>query len=96
MFCYVLYSPTIGQYYVGITTETVESGLRKHNEAFYGKKFTSKVNDWIVYIEIPCECQQQMLKIEKHIKNMKSKKYIENLTKYAEIIIRLREKYSCN
>lgn len=96
MFCYVLYSPTIGQYYVGITTETVESGLRKHNEAFYGKKFTSKVNDWIVYTEIPCECQQQMLKIEKHIKNMKSKKYIENLTKYAEIIIRLREKYSCN
>ena len=81
---------------MGITTESVESRLLKHNEAFYGKKFTSKVNDWIVYLEIPCECKQQMFKIEKHIKRMKSKTYIENLTKYPEIIIRLREKYSCN
>jgi putative endonuclease len=96
MICYVLYSSSIDQYYVGITTESVESRLYKHNEAFYGKTFTSKVNDWVVYLEIPCECKQQMFMIEKHIKRMKSKKYIENLTKYPEIIIQLCEKYSCN
>ncbi len=96
MICYVLYSPSIDQYYVGITTESVESRLHKHNESYYGKTFTSKVNDWAVYLEIPCQCKQQMLRIEKHIKRMKSRIYIENLTKYPEIIIRLCEKYGCN
>jgi len=96
MICYVLYSPSINQYYVGITTESVESRLFKHNEAFYGKTFTSKVNDWILYLEIPCECKEQLFRIEKHIKRMKSRIYIENLRKYPEIIIRLCEKYSCN
>jgi putative endonuclease len=96
MVCYVLFSPTIGQYYVGITTESIESRLLKHNEAFYGKKFTSKVNDWVVYLEIPCECTRQMLQIEKHIKRMKSKIYIENLKKYPEIIQKLQKTYNCN
>ncbi len=96
MICYILFSPSINQYYVGITIESIESRLIKHNDAFYGKTFTSKVNDWILYLEIPCECKQQLLKIEKHIKRMKSRTYIENLRKYPEIIIRLCEKYGCN
>jgi putative endonuclease len=36
---------------------------------------------------------KQALRIEKHIKNMKSKKYIEDIKKYPEITERLKEKY---
>ena len=96
MICYVIFSPSISQYYVGITSELVETRLLKHNEAYYGKSFTSKVNDWLIYLEIPCECTRQMFQIEKHIKRMKSKIYIENLKKYPEMIDKLQEKYSCN
>ncbi|PXY38851.1 excinuclease ABC subunit C, partial [Flavobacterium cheongpyeongense] len=35
----------------------------------------------------------QALAIEKHIKDMKSKIYIENLLRYPEVINKLLEKY---
>jgi len=36
---------------------------------------------------------EQARKIEKQIKRMKSKKYIENLKKYPDIVKKLIEKY---
>jgi putative endonuclease len=36
---------------------------------------------------------QQSRKIEKHIKRMKSKTFIENLKKYPELIEKLKRKY---
>ena len=95
MNCYILHSASIDQYYVGITTDSVEVRLLKHNESYYGKKFTSKTSDWTIYLVIPCACSRQMIEIEKHIKRMKSRVYIENLKKYPAIIERLKEKYSC-
>ncbi len=95
MNCYILHSATINQYYIGITTDSVERRLLKHNESYYGQKFTSKTSDWTIYLVIPCQCNRQMIAIEKHIKRMKSRIYIENLKKYPEIIERLKEKYAC-
>jgi putative endonuclease len=37
-----------------------------------------------------------MIEIEKHIKRMKSRVYIENLKKYPDVINRLKEKYYCS
>jgi putative endonuclease len=95
MYCYILYSSAINQYYVGITTDSVEQRLFKHNESYYGQKFTSKTSDWTIYLVISCQCNRQMIEIEKHIKRMKSRIYIENLKKYPDIIERLKIKYSC-
>lgn len=36
----------------------------------------------------------QAMQVEKHIKSMKSRIYIENLKRYPEMIIKLIEKYS--
>jgi putative endonuclease len=79
-----------------MTTENVEDRLKKHNLNYYGSKYTSKANDWMVFISIRCETSNQALKIEKHIKSMKSKTYIENLKKYPEIIQKLFVKYKSN
>ena len=46
--------------------------------------------------EISCKDQTQALAIEKHIKLMKSKVYIENLIKYPEMTEKLKNKYSSN
>jgi putative endonuclease len=56
-------------------------------------KFTSKAADWCFFLKISCESKSQALHIEKHIKNMKSKIYIENLTKYPEVLLKLLDKY---
>jgi len=36
---------------------------------------------------------EQAYKIERHIKKMKSKKFIENLVQFPEIIDKLKKKY---
>jgi putative endonuclease len=95
MICYILWSPALKSYYIGSTTTSIAERLSMHNNAYYGKNsYSSKTGDWEVFHMINCENKGQMLKIEKHIKSMKSKVYIENLKKYPEISLKLLEKYS--
>ncbi len=91
--CYILYSPTLNKFYTGFTKENIDSRLDKHNTGAYGQHFTSQVNDWELYFTIECETISQALKIEKHIKSMKSSLYIRNLKKYPEISEKLLLKY---
>lgn len=68
--------------------------LELHNSQFYGnKKFTAKVNDWTIHLEIQCDSVKQARQIEAHIKQMKSTTYIKNLKKYPDIVERLLAKY---
>jgi putative endonuclease len=55
-------------------------------------KFTAKADDWKLYLKIECKNKHQGLSIEKHIKSMKSKSYIQNLLKYPEMIVKLLAK----
>jgi putative endonuclease len=58
------------------------------------RKFTARADDWQLVFEIFCDNNVQALSIEKHIKSMKSKVYIENLIRYPEMAESLKEKYS--
>lgn len=58
-------------------------------------KFTGKADDWLLYLKFTCKCKNQALKIERHIKRMKSKVYIQNLIQYPEIIEKLKATYLC-
>ena len=89
---YILHSCSLNRYYIGYTSN-FESRLDFHKNA-ESHKFTAKANDWKVFLKINCEDKHQALAIEKHIKSMKSKIYIENLLKYPEITIKLLEKYN--
>jgi putative endonuclease len=93
-FVYILYSPSYSQFYIGATTVAVEGRLERHISKHYENNFTTKTQDWELFFEIECSTMNQALKIEKHIKAMKSKKYITDLKKYPEMAEKLKLKYA--
>ena len=92
-YCYRLYSPSKNTYYIGFTQTDLTERISKHNSGFYNKTYSSICNDWILYLSIECDDASQAMKIEKHIKKMKSKIYIENLKKHPEIVTKLLKLY---
>jgi putative endonuclease len=92
MTVYILYSKEIDRYYVG-QTQDLAVRLDQHlNKVFY-KGHTKQANDWIVYFTITCSSRNQAVQIEAHIKKMKSRKYIDDLKKYPELVEKLKLKY---
>jgi putative endonuclease len=79
--CYIIYSPSF------------EERILKHNAKQYGQKYTSFTNDWKLFISIECSTVTQAMAVEKHIKKMKSRVYIQNLKTYPGIIEKLLQKY---
>jgi len=85
-FCYILYSNSINRYYIGHTSD-IDERLKLHNTgSFGGKSYTYKASDWEIYLLIPCETREATVFVELRIKKMKSRKFIENLKKYPEMI----------
>ena len=91
-YVYILYSDLLNRYYIG-ESENVVKRLKEHNDGYFKSSYTSTVNDWIVYLSIECSDRIQARKVEKHIKSMKSRKYIQNLKEYPELISKLKNKY---
>ena len=84
---YILYSETLNKYYVGACQESIEERILKHNTGFYGSKtFTSNASDWILYLKIETQDYAHAIRIERKIKSMKSRVYIENLKQYSELV----------
>ncbi|WP_025865516.1 GIY-YIG nuclease family protein [Prolixibacter bellariivorans] len=77
-YLYILHSPSSDIFYVG-STDNVERRLDEHNY-LSENSFTSKHRPWhlIVAFEIG-HSRTIALKIEKHIKRQKSRKYIEDI-----------------
>lgn len=88
---YILFSNKLNRFYIGYTSN-IDTRLDFHFSS-PSKTFTSNAKDWILFYSLECASKLQALKIEKHIKNMKSKVYIENLLKFPEISIKLLDKY---
>ena len=92
-YCYILYSPSKNTYYTGFTQTDLTDRISKHNSGFYDKTYSSHSNYWTLYLSIECNDGNQAIKIEKHIKRMKSKVYITNLKKYPEMVDKLLDLY---
>ena len=91
--CYIIYSKSVNRYYIGYTCD-IEERIKLHNNGFFGSKsYSSKASDWELFLLIPCETIEEAIYLESRIKRMKSRKYIENLRKYPEMIIKMRESY---
>jgi putative endonuclease len=88
---YLLYSKQLNRYYIGFTSN-LDVRLTFHKNSA-SRKFTSKASDWCVYLTISCSSKSQGLAIEQHLKKMKSRIYLENLSKYPEIIEKLKGRY---
>lgn len=93
-FCYIIYSKKLDRFYVGSTILEAEQRLELHLKKYYGNlKFTAKSDDWYLYLKTECNSIDEARYLEKHIKKMKSRKYIGNLRKYPEIITKLKERF---
>ncbi len=79
---YILYIKIIDHYYIGYTIDTIENRIKKHVNNFYKNKYTAQAKDWELYLKIDCETNDQARRIENHIKKMKSRKYVTDLSKY--------------
>ena len=71
----------------------IDKRLIEHNTALYKDCSTIIANDWELFYKIHCNTRKQAILIERHIKKMKSRKYIEDLKKYPEITEKLLSKY---
>ena len=89
---YILHSEKLNRYYTGYTFN-LETRIDFHLNDTQVRKFTHKASDWKLVFIVNASTKNQALLIEKHIKSMKSKVYIENLIKYPEMSLKLLEKY---
>ncbi|PKP29122.1 MAG: endonuclease [Bacteroidetes bacterium HGW-Bacteroidetes-18] len=92
-YVYILYSKTLHSHYVG-SCKNLENRLFEHNNSTFENSYTSKAKDWVFILKIENLGYQQARDIEKHIKRMKSKIFIENLKKYPELVEKLKTRYS--
>jgi putative endonuclease len=91
--CYILYSPKLNRFYTGATHEGIEQRLLSHNSQKYGaNRFTATSIDWEVFLIMECLDYTQAIRIERHIKKMKSSAYIRNLKNYPELVQKLLDK----
>ena len=90
---YVLYSKEIDHYYTG-SCKSFEGRFGEHISKCYPKSFTTRADDWGLFLHIDNLTFKQARGIEMHIKKMKSRTYIQNLVKYPNIIEKLKVKYS--
>ncbi len=89
---YIIYSFKLDKFYIGETSD-LEKRLEEHKTGFYKNSYTSKTQDWVLFFKINCKSKSQAIRIEKHIKSMKSKKYIHNIKRHLEISEKLKKKY---
>ena len=75
-YMYILYSEKLNKYYIGSCTN-MERRLYEHNIGH--SKFTSLGTPWVVVYKEEFQLLVDAKKRELQIKNMKSRKYIEDL-----------------
>ena len=92
-FVYILYSNSLDRFYTGFTVILPEERLERHIKKYYRGAWTRLATDWEFYWNLECENEKQAMKIERHIKRMKTKVYMQNLKHYPEIGLKLLEKY---
>ena len=74
-YVYILYSESLDKYYIGYTSVAIEMRIERHLNNYYSNHYTKIANDWKLFWSLECENQFQALKIENHIKKMKSRKF---------------------
>ncbi|NVK63441.1 MAG: GIY-YIG nuclease family protein [Flavobacteriales bacterium] len=89
---YILYSKLINSYYTG-SCKDLSRRIELHQNKVFPKAFTTKADDWELFLSIEHLEYQQARNIEAHIKRMKSRTYIENLKRYAEMREKLIKRY---
>src|SRR5690625_1850552 len=90
---YILYSNSIDRFYIG-SCKDLNKRLQQHANKDFGKAFTTRAEDWVLFYKQEKLDYKTTRAIEQHIKKMKSRTYVHNLKKHDEIMQKLIKKYS--
>ncbi len=82
---YIIFSKKINRYYSGETCDP-KNRLKQHNDGYYDKAFTKVAKDWEIVLIKKYKTRKETLEIEKFVKKMKSKKFIEKIIKNPAIL----------
>ena len=93
---YILHSKAINKFYVGACSKNLEERIAAHNSGKYGSKsFSHIANDWELKVSFDCINYSHAIRLEKKIKSMKSKVYIQNLIKCPELRTKIFGQTKC-
>ncbi len=84
-FLYILYSSSVDKFYVGETTD-VTFRLNLHNTHEFNASFTKIATDWEIKLTFENSEKSNILFLEKFIKKMKSKVFIQKIVENPEIL----------
>ena len=84
-FLYILYSSSINKHYIGETPD-VSFRVKQHNFHYFNKSFTKAASDWKVALSLECASKQEAVYLEKFVKRMKSRQFIEKVIANHEIL----------
>ena len=77
-FLYIIYSNKNNTYYVG-ETEDIITRLKQHNQHYFKKSYTKIADDWVLKLKYKCNTIEDARFLERFIKRMKSKVFIEKI-----------------
>ncbi|NSW45130.1 MAG: GIY-YIG nuclease family protein [Bacteroidales bacterium] len=77
-YCYILYSKKIDRFYIGETEDFVRR-YQEHLSGYFKHSFTSRTDDWELYMLIECSNRFEARKLENFLKRMKSRTFIQRL-----------------
>ena len=73
---YILYSRKLGKHYIGQTSD-LGSRIERHNAG--RNPFTKKGAPWEIVHFLNCDSRAEAMKLEKKIKNLGAKRFLERL-----------------
>lgn len=77
-FVYIIFSAKIDRYYVGESVDVINR-QEQHNSSFYKTSSTTIADDWELKLALILDTRKSARIVEKYIKQMKSRKFIEKL-----------------
>ncbi len=75
---YIIYSPSFNKYYIGESIDIIKR-LEEHNSKIFSKSSTTFTSDWELAIYFKVADRSEARIVERYIKSMKSKKFIQKL-----------------
>jgi putative endonuclease len=90
-YIYIIYSKTTDKFYIG-ETENISQRLKWHNTKEFANSSTKIASDWVLKKYFEVNDRTEARTVEKYIKNMKSRKFIESLIKDEVFSLNFRQR----
>ena len=82
---YIIYSKSIDRFYIG-ESEDAHERLKMHIAHSFKKAFTKAASDWIIVLDLKCNSKSDAVFLERFIKRMKSRVFIEKVIADPEML----------